>query len=87
MPPALRAHLRYPRRLFDAQAEVYANYHAADATGFWNGADAWQLARELAGPVEDAGEIHFPDPRRARVAPSGYLPARLPGDRQRAASC
>ena len=41
-------------------------------TGFWNGADAWQQARELAGAVEEAGEIHFPDPsassRRAREA-------------------
>ena len=82
LPQALRAHLRYPRRLFDAQAEIYATYHAANATGFWNGADAWQLARQLAGPVEDAGEIHFPDPRRDAVAPSAYLPALLPGDRQ-----
>jgi uncharacterized membrane protein (UPF0182 family) len=82
MPQSMRVHLRYPRRLFDAQAEVYATFHAGDATGFWNGADAWQPARELAGSVEDAGEIHFPDPRREAVARSAYLLARLPGDRR-----
>ena len=63
MPAELRAHLRYPRRLFAAQTEVYATFHADDATGYWNGADTWQQASQLAGPVEDAGEIHFPDPR------------------------
>jgi uncharacterized membrane protein (UPF0182 family) len=97
LPPPLRAHLRYPRMLFEAQTAVYATYHAEHATGFWNGADAWQPSRQLAGPVEDAGEIHFPDSRerldtderRERRATSdrwraqpGYLLARLPGDRR-----
>jgi hypothetical protein len=65
MPAELRAHLRYPRALFTAQARAFARYHAQDATAFWNGSDAWQLPLQLAGPVEDAGEIHFPDPREA----------------------
>jgi uncharacterized protein len=65
MPEELRAHLRYPRALFAVQARAYARYHAADATAFWNGSDAWQLPLQLAGPVENAGEIHFPDPQAA----------------------
>jgi len=95
LPGPLREHLRYPRLLFGAQARVYATYHADDTTGFWNGADAWQPSWQLAGPVEDAGEIQFPDPEerleaderaegigaeRWRSRP-GYLLARLPGDR------
>jgi uncharacterized protein len=66
MPEALRAHLRYPEELFEAQADAYQTYHADDATAFWNGSDAWARALQLAGPVEHAGEIHFPDPE-ARV--------------------
>jgi uncharacterized protein len=96
MPSELRAHLRYPRRLFAAQTEVYATYHADEPSAFWDGADAWQLPQQLAGPLEVAGEIHFPDParridpderrdngvtpRRFRM-PARYLLARLPGDR------
>ncbi|HEX5617311.1 MAG TPA: UPF0182 family protein [Solirubrobacteraceae bacterium] len=91
MPDEMREHLRYPEQLFNAQARAYATYHASDPTGFWNGADAWQLPQQLAGPVEVAGEIHFPDPKkrvdrdgddppgRWRMQPA-YLYARLPGD-------
>jgi uncharacterized membrane protein (UPF0182 family) len=92
MSPQLREHLRYPRRLFDAQAEAYATYHAVDRTGFWNGSDAWQQSQQLAGPVEAAGGIHFPDPPESADRPDatravqpwemrpGYLLGRLPGD-------
>ena len=85
MPDELRAHLRYPRRLFTAQAALYATYHADEPTAFWNGADAWQVPQQIAGPLEDAGEIHFPGPMPKVDADrwtmrSRYLPARLPGD-------
>jgi uncharacterized membrane protein (UPF0182 family) len=97
MPPALRSHLRYSRRLFEVQARAYATYHASDPTAFWNGSDVWQPSTQVAGPVEDAGEIQFPDPeenldederREGNVTPedwrmrSSYLLARLPGDRK-----
>ena len=62
MPDEMREHLRYPRRLFEAQAAAYATYHASEPTAFWNGADAWQRPQQIAGPVEVAGEIQFPDP-------------------------
>jgi uncharacterized protein len=95
MPAQLRAHLRYPQQLFEAQAAAYETYHADDATAFWNGSDAWARALQIAGPAEQAGEIHFPDPHQkvdadevgdAKVAPSrwrmdpAYGLARLPGD-------
>jgi uncharacterized membrane protein (UPF0182 family) len=95
MPRELRAHLRYPEALFAAQTQVYATYHAVDATAFWTGSDVWRPPFQLAGPVEAAGEIHFPDPERAldpderdengvtsnvwRTRPD-FLFARLPGD-------
>jgi uncharacterized membrane protein (UPF0182 family) len=97
MPPGLRSHLRYSRRLFDVQARAYATYHASDPTAFWNGSDVWQPSTQVAGPVEDAGEIQFPDPeenvdederREGNATPedwrmqSGYLLARFPGDRR-----
>jgi uncharacterized membrane protein (UPF0182 family) len=80
MPAALRAHLRYPRSLFATQAAVYATYHASDPTGFWNGADAWQPAQQLAGPVEESSGIRFPDPGRDAAAGPARMIARLPGD-------
>ena len=82
-PSELRAHLRYPAQLFEAQAEAYTIYHSRDATALWNGSDAWSRARQLAGPAEEAGDIRFPDrkamSRRWRMQPA-YGMARLPGD-------
>jgi len=80
LPSGLRAHLRYPQYLFQQQSEAYATYHADDPTGFWNDADEWQRAQVLTGPIETAGEIHFPDARQATAAAPSYLLARLPGD-------
>jgi uncharacterized protein len=95
MPAELRAHLRYPEALFAAQAQVYARYHAVDPDAFWTGSDVWQQPLQLAGAVEAAGEVRFPDPARSvdaderaengltadvwRMRPQ-YLLARLPGD-------
>ena len=97
MPRALRAQLRYPRALFAKQIEVYATYHAADTTAFWTGADAWERPLQIAGPIERAGELHFPKPEQSidpderrengvtsesfRMRPA-YLLARLPGDEE-----
>jgi uncharacterized membrane protein (UPF0182 family) len=81
MPPELRAHLRYPTALFDAQIKAYATYHA-EATAFWNGSDAWERPRQLAGPVERAGDIRFPARTGGSRMRPGYVFARLPGERQ-----
>jgi uncharacterized membrane protein (UPF0182 family) len=82
LPASVRTHLRYPRRLFTAQAQVYETYHAGDATAFWNGTDAWRRASELAGPAEDAGEIHFPTSGAEQISRPDYMLVRLPGDRE-----
>jgi hypothetical protein len=47
MPPALKAHLRYPEGLFMAQAEMYRTYHMQDARVFYNKEDVWAVPNEL----------------------------------------
>jgi uncharacterized membrane protein (UPF0182 family) len=47
MPEGLRSHLRYPRDLFDVQAEKYQTYHMQDPRVFYNHDDPWQPAVEL----------------------------------------
>ena len=57
MPAAVRAHLRYPRELFDAQSEVWETYHIDNVDEFYTKADAWQRPAELSGPVQKVGAI------------------------------
>jgi uncharacterized membrane protein (UPF0182 family) len=96
MPAGLRAHLRYPEKLFDVQSRVWATYHAGDVNDFYTRVDDWQQPADLSGPVDQVGSIRF-RPRTDRVldrsepqddglaaprmAPSPML-ARLPGDRR-----
>jgi uncharacterized protein len=92
MPAALRAHLRYPRELFDAQSEIWETYHIDNVDDFYTKGDAWQRPAEISGPVERVGAIRFrsgsglkmdvgdrlrPSPRMRPY----FLQARLPGDR------
>ena len=49
MPASLRAHIRYPERLFEIQAEVYATYHMQDGKVFYNKEDLWQTPKENYG--------------------------------------
>ena len=95
MPRALHARLRYPHALFKAQLDVYSTYHAGDVTAFWTSSDAWDRPLQIAGPIERAGELHFPNPEQSidhderkenrvtaesfRMKPT-YMLARLPGD-------
>lgn len=43
MPADLKAHLRYPRDLFEIQAKMYRTYHMKDAQVFYNKEDLWEL--------------------------------------------
>jgi uncharacterized membrane protein (UPF0182 family) len=95
MPAAVRAHVRYPEALFDAQARVWATYHAQDVDDFYTGIDAWQRPADLSGPLDRVGSIRFrqgngqpldpakvslQDEERAPRLPPSYLLARLPGE-------
>jgi uncharacterized protein len=59
MPAALRAHLRYPRELFDAQSEIWETYHIDNIDDFYTKGDAWQRPAEISGPIERVGSIRF----------------------------
>jgi uncharacterized membrane protein (UPF0182 family) len=43
MPPALRAHVRYPEDIFGLQAAVYAVYHMTQPAVFYNREDQWEV--------------------------------------------
>ncbi|MFQ5857002.1 MAG: UPF0182 family protein [Anaerolineae bacterium] len=47
LPPALRAHLRYPKDLFVVQAELYRTYHMQDPRVFYNKEDLWTIPNEI----------------------------------------
>jgi uncharacterized membrane protein (UPF0182 family) len=59
MPSGIRERLRYPPALFDAQAELYQQFHMTHPGAFASGADAWTFPTSLAGPIEVAGNIRF----------------------------
>ena len=46
IPSALLPHLRYPQDLFDVQRSLLTQYHVADASDFYNGADFWKVPND-----------------------------------------
>lgn len=44
--PALVAHFKYPKDLFNVQAEVFKTYHVNNPKVFYNGEDQWSIAKE-----------------------------------------
>jgi uncharacterized membrane protein (UPF0182 family) len=82
MPAAVRAHLRYPRELFDAQSEVWATYHIDNVDDFYTKSDAWQRPAEISGPVQKVGAIRFRYKHQSPQMRPYFLLARLPGQRR-----
>ena len=56
MPDDLKAHIRYPRDLFQVQVLLYNTYHMKDPKVFYNKEDLWTIPKEKYGsdtvPVE-----------------------------------
>ncbi len=46
IPSALLPHLRYPQDLFDVQRSLLTQYHVADPSDFYNGADFWKVPND-----------------------------------------
>ena len=67
LPAGLRAHLRYPQDLFQAQVTRYAAYHMRDPQVFYNSEDLWTV------PLEKFGDTTVP------MEPY-YVLMRLPGE-------
>jgi uncharacterized protein len=87
MPAAIRQRLRYPPALFDAQADLYEQFHMTEPSAFASDSDAWTLPTSLSGLIEVVGSIRFDDgdsgQPRYSLTPS-YLFAPPAGqDRQR----
>ena len=69
MPIGLQAHIRYPRDLFNTQAELFALFHVQDPTVFYIREDLWMIASEN----QQQGQT----PTALRPF---YVIARLPGE-------
>lgn len=46
MPQGIEDHVRYPKLMFDIQAETYRVYHLDDYNALYNKEDLWDIARE-----------------------------------------
>ena len=57
MPASLRAHLRYPQELFDAQSKIWATYHIDNIDDFYSKSDAWKRPADISGPVQKVGTL------------------------------
>jgi uncharacterized membrane protein (UPF0182 family) len=83
MPAGVRAHLRYPADLFDAQSRVWATYHIGNVDDFYTRADAWKRPADVSGPIQRVGtQRHGALSRSTPQLPPSYVVARLPGERQ-----
>ena len=67
MPEALKAHIRYPNKLFEIQAGVYSRYHMEDVKVFYQREDEWDIAHEIYGKEEQP------------MTPNYYI-VKLPGE-------
>jgi uncharacterized membrane protein (UPF0182 family) len=53
MPEELRAHIRYSKKLFDIQTDIYKTYHMKNPQVFYNLEDQWETAKQLYGPEKE----------------------------------
>lgn len=60
MPEGLKAHTRYPQKLFQVQSEVYRIYHVNNPDVFYNGEDIWDISIEkYMGNTEQQVEANY----------------------------
>lgn len=76
MPADLRAHVRYPEGLFQAQSDRYANYHVTDPGAFYQKEDAWLVGRDPTWCLNNSGACAKSGP--PPVTPY-YMLVQLPG--------
>jgi uncharacterized protein len=69
MPAGLQAHIRYPRDLFNRQAERFTYFHMTDPTVFYLRSDLWNVAKENLAQGGAASPIR-----------PFYVISRLPGE-------
>ena len=59
MPEDLKEHIRYPKDLFQVQAELYSTYHMLDADVFYNKEDYWNIPNEIYAENEIKVEPYY----------------------------
>lgn len=59
MPEYLKEHIRYPKDLFQVQAELYSTYHMLDADVFYNKEDYWNIPNEIYAENEIKVEPYY----------------------------
>ncbi|MEA2086624.1 MAG: UPF0182 family protein [Candidatus Caldatribacteriota bacterium] len=59
MPEDLKQHIRYPKDLFQVQAELYSTYHMMDPDVFYNKEDYWNVPNEIYAENEIRMEPYY----------------------------
>ncbi|MBU1428622.1 UPF0182 family protein, partial [bacterium] len=59
MPENLKEHIRYPKDLFQVQAELYSTYHMTDPDVFYNKEDYWNIPNEIYADNEIRMEPYY----------------------------
>ncbi|MBA7497612.1 hypothetical protein ES704_00340 [subsurface metagenome] len=59
MPEDLKQHIRYPKDLFQVQAELYSTYHMMDPDVFYNKEDYWTIPNEIYAENEIKMEPYY----------------------------
>ena len=59
VPTGMANHFRYPEKLFNAQTEVWGDYHMNDARTWYDGDDKWTRAREAGDAENQQMEPYF----------------------------
>lgn len=59
MPSDLKSHIRYPKKMFSIQSDMYATYHMENSDVFYNREDKWDIANENYGGKKQAIEPNY----------------------------
>ncbi|MCF8110163.1 MAG: UPF0182 family protein [Desulfobacteraceae bacterium] len=55
MPSDIRAHVRYPKDIFQIQMDIYKKYHQKNAQTFYRDEDAWEFAHQKEKEIREIG--------------------------------
>lgn len=59
MPESLKAHIKYPQKLFEVQMDIYNTYHMTNPQVFYNNEDLWERANEKYGGQQIKMEPYY----------------------------
>jgi hypothetical protein len=63
LPSGLRAHIRYPVKLFTIQSKTFAQFHMADPQVFYNKEDLWTISQEAVDGTKTQIEPYYMEMR------------------------